>query len=371
MRRTVFNLLWLALGALLAIALLEAVLRFLPVTMGIYRTTQFERWPLQNAEPHLPYANSHTWALLNTHRGLTNNYGHIAPFDYKKNSHPILVIGDSFVESLMNDHADTLQGQLGEKMGTPESVYGLGVSGLSASDYVALSRLARDEFKPVAAVFLVTDGDFSESLGQRLGNYFLTPTGQTFELDYAPLQGDTFMKRIRKSVGDFALYRYLQVNLQFAPKNLVNVFQKQKEPAVQVHATPSPEKIRAQQKVADWFLAELPSALGIPPECIVFLVDSDRYAIYKADLASPRKDSPQVRQHFITRARQLGFKLRDLDPVFRQLYAQNQTKFDHWPMDRHWNKVGHGVGANEAYRLLFLDGQTRRQPCLANQHAAQ
>lgn len=361
MQRIFSRLVWLIVGAILAVTLLECVLRLLPVSMGLYRTDQFERWPLQNSEPRLPYAYSISWSMLNAHRGITNNYGHIAPFDYKKGSHPILVIGDSFIESLMNEYADTLQGQLGKKIAAPESVYGLGASGLSASDYLTLSRLARDEFSPVAAVFLITDGDISESLGPHLGYHFLVPDGETLKLGYTPLQGESFMKRIRKLIGDISIYRYFQAHLQFSLDNLVNVFKSQAVPAVAPNR--ALENIDGQRKVADWLLAELPAGLGLSPECIVFLMDSDRYAIYKPKLASPRKDNPEVRQYFIEQAQKLGFKVSDLDPVFRQRYAQDRTKFDYWPIDRHWSRVGHGVGADEAHRLLFASGQPQQRTC--------
>jgi hypothetical protein len=351
MRLTLFRILWLGLGALLALFLLEIVLRLLPVSMGLYRTTKFEHWPLQSSEPRLAYAHSYGWNMSNAHRGTTNNYGHIAPFDYQQNSHPILVIGDSFVESLMNDYPDTLQGQLGQRIGAPESVYGLGVSGLSASEYVALSRMARDEFKPAAAVFLITDGDFSESLGPRPGHHYLVPAGDVLKLHYAPLKDKSLMKKVREAIGDIAIYRYFQVNLQFSPENMVKGFQP--KAAEQIPIARTPVNTINQAMVADWFLSELPLALGLPPGCIVLLMDSDRYAIYKTQLASPRKDAPQVRQRFIAQAQELGFGVIDLDPVFRQLYAQNHIKFDYWPLDRHWNRVGHGVGTDLAYQHLF------------------
>ena len=367
MRHTFSRLRWLALGALTAFALLECVLWLLPVSMGPYRTDQFEKWPLQNSEPRLPYSYSISWSMLNAHRGTTNNYGHIAPFDYKENSHPVLVIGDSFIESLMNEYADTLQGQLGKKMMAPESVYGLGASGLSASDYVALSRLARDEFRPVAAVLLIEDGDLSESLGPHLGYHYLVPDGDGLKQVYAPLHGASVMKRIRKWIGDISVYRYFQVNLQFSLHNVMKVFT---PGTVPITKSDHPAKdSEAQRKVADWLLAELPASLGLAPECIVLLLDSDRYAIYRPEFASARKDSPEVRRYLIEQARQLGFKTSDLDPVFRQRYATTRAKFDYWPIDRHWNKVGHAVGADEAYRLLFAAGE--EQLCLTGKRAVQ
>ena len=353
------------LGAIFTAALLECALRFLPVSMGLYRTGQFDTWPLHNSEPRLPYAYSISWAFLNPHRGTTNNYGHIAPFDFVPGSRPVIVIGDSFIESLMNDYGDTLQGQLGQIINSPRSVYGLGVSGLSVSDYLALSRLARDEFSPAAAVFLIVDGDFSESLGPHSGHHSLVPEGGALKAVYEPLTGESTAKKIRKWVGDISLYRYFQVNLQFtlaqtwAPLSA--------GPVAKVKPESSAKNGAFQRQVADLMLAELPEDLGLPPQCIVFLMDSDRYALYKPGQASVPKDSPEVRRHFIDEALRRGFKVSDLDPVFKQRFAQDRAKFDHWPVDRHWNRVGHGVGAQEAHRLLY--GQGQQQVCLAGQQA--
>ncbi len=357
MQRVVSKSVGVFLGAAFVAVLLECILRFAPVSMGLYRTEQFDKWPLQNSEPRLPYAYSISWAMVNAHRGITNNYGHIAPFDFQMGSRPVLVIGDSYVESLMNDYGHTLQGQLGQKIGSPGSVYGLGVSGLSASDYLVLSRLAREEFNPTAAVFLFVDGDLSESRGPHPGHHSLVPDGDKLKPVYAPFIGESTAKKIRKSVGDISLYRYFQVNLQFSVDKIWN--RVMSEPTAKILENSHASDGNYQRKVADLLLDQLPEKLGLPPECIVFLMDSDRYALYKSELASPPKDSPEVKRYFIGEANRRGFKVSDLDPVFRQRFERDRVKFDHWPVDRHWNKIGHGVGAQEAYRLLYSpDHQT-------------
>lgn len=368
MGRALSRLLWFGLGIVLALVLLEIVLRFLPVSMGMHRTTEHARWPLQNTEPHLRYTYSIGWGMLNAHRGTTNNYGQVAPFDYRRDRRPVIVIGDSYVESLMNPYEDTLQAQLGQRIGAPEAVYGLGVSGLSASDYVGLSRLARDEFAPAAAVIVVTDGDLSESLFARTGNYSLAPERDGFRLNYDPLRGESLATRVRKVIGDLSLHRYLQANLQFSFDPLWERLRRDDT------APPPPairpfEDVALQKKVADWFLAELPGSLSLPPECVVLLVDTDRYAIYKAELASPRKDTPAARQYFVERARALGFRVSDLEPVFRARHAEDHAKLDHWPIDRHWNRLGHGVAADEAYRLLVRQAEPPGRACLAGKRS--
>src|SRR5262245_25464961 len=166
------NLLSFGLGVVFTAVLLELILRAFPVPMGLYRSQDYHRWPLVNYEPHLVYTSSMSWEMRHARHGATNNYGHLAPFDYAAKSHPVLVLGDSFVNGEMNWYRDTLQGQLGEFIAQPHSVYGLGADGLSLSDYLAVSKMAAAEFEPRAAVVLVVDGDVSESLLPQLGHYF-------------------------------------------------------------------------------------------------------------------------------------------------------------------------------------------------------
>jgi hypothetical protein len=355
------RLVWFAAGVVLSFALMEAALRLMPVSVGLHRTTDGLRWPLQNTDARLTYSYSTSWAMLNAHRGVTNNYGHVAPFDYRKDSRPIVVLGDSYIESLMNDYRDTLQGQLGEMLGAQEAVYGLGASGLSASDYVALSRMARDEFSPSGAVILITDGDLSESLLPGVGNYYLSREPDGFRLRYEPVRGDSLGTRIRKIVGDIAVHRYFQVNLQFSLDRVASFFEPAR-PASQ--RTGRSNTDLSQRAVVDWFLAELPGSLGLAPECIVLLLDADRYGIYRREAASTPKDDPGLRRYLVERAGALGFKTADLDPLFRERYLLNHIKFDHWPIDRHWNRVGHGVAASAAHQLLFQSADTQRA-CLA------
>lgn len=367
MHRSLVRLAWLMAGAFLALSLLGLVLQFLPVSTGLRRTDDSARWPLQNTPPHHAYAYSITWAMLNAHRGVTNNYGHVSPFDYRKESNPVVVIGDSYVESLMNDYADSLQGQLGRMIDKPESVYGLGVSGMSASDYVALSRQARDEFRPAAAVYVVTDGDLSESLIRRQGAYFVAPRDGVLSLDYIPAPGEGSGSRLRRFFADLSIHRYFQINLQFSLDKVLNVFGQDVSEDERAGAPGS--SLADQRKVADWFLAELPPSLGLPPRCVALLVDTDRYAIYHASLASPRKDAPAAREYLLERARQLGFMVSDLDTVFRGRFTRDHVRFDHFPIDRHWNAVGHAIGAQEAYRMLFRKASGGQDACLTSDKA--
>ena len=249
----------------------------------------------------------------------------------------------------MNAYPDTLQGRLGSLLGEPQSVYGLGVSGLSISDYLALSHLARDEFKPRAAVIVLSDGDISESVFDQLGHYSFSMKSNGVALNYRPLHGDTLFRKIRMSIGDISLYRYMQANLGFSIRRVL-ALPKREAAAAPARSLPSDVRLAP---VVDYFLRNLPTALALPPQCIVFMLDSDRYAIYKPEFASRRLDDTRLRAYFLREASALGFRAVDLDPIFRQTYARDHVKFDYWPFDRHWNVVGHDIAATTAYRLLY------------------
>jgi len=347
------------LGACALLAALECALRVLPTYSGLQPSPALEDYPLRGYEASRPYGYSYGWAMLNAHRGMTNNYGHVAPFDFRAGSRPLIVAGDSYVESLMNDYGDTLQGMLGERLGG-RPVYGLGLSGLSASDYVELARRARAEFAPASAVFMITDGDFVESLSPRPGGWYLARRGDELAPTYVPLTPNPVVQALRKTVGHSALYDYLRGNLKFSPGDVVRALGSghggpSPAMAAAVQSQPAPAANDGRQ-IVDWFLAELPRVSGVAPACTVLLVDSDRYAIYEGRVTLTPKESPEVRRRLLERGAALGFKVVDLGPLFVAEYRRSRLKLDHWPVDRHWNRRGHAVAADAVMAALFSGG---------------
>ena len=161
--------------------------------------------------------------------------------------------------------------------------------------------------------------------------------------------GESVFKKIRMRFGEISLYRYLQASLGFAPENLFKWLRPARPRA------PSRGSV-ARTGCFRWSTRSCASCRrrsALPPRCIAFLLDSDRYAIYKPEQASKRKDNPELHDYFLRQAKALGFRVADLDPVFRRAYARDKIKFDYWPFDRHWNAVGHNIAASKAYQLLF------------------
>jgi hypothetical protein len=366
LRNALFAVVSLVAGALALLALLEVAFRLLPTMSGLEPNADVEAWPLRSYEAVRPYQYSYGWAMLNAHRGTTNNYGQIAPQDFHPGSRPMIVVGDSYIESLMNDYADTLQGILGLRLGPERPVYGFGLSGLSASDYVVLVRQARDEFAPKAAVLLITDGDMVESLAPRAGGYHLARRGTQLTLEYQPLSPNPAMEWVRRHVGRLALYDYLRLNLKFSPGDVFAAVKVGRGSATRAPSAP-PQASSGGRDVLEWFLRELPQAAGVAPSCTVLLVDADRYAIYDASAASEPKDSPETRRLLIERGTELGFHVVDLEPLFRSEYERSRSKLDHWPVDRHWNRHGHSVAADAVMAALFSGATSACTPGLATE----
>lgn len=345
------------LGMVLVLACLEAALRFAPVTRGLFRTVQADRWPLHGYTPHARYAYSMAWDFQHFQTGTTNNYGHLAPFDFVKNSRPVIVLGDSFIEAQMLRYADTLQGQLGRLVGTTVPVYGLGFSGNSIAEYLATASMAREEFQPRAAVTLLHDGDISEAIGARaLHHYFEFKAGR-LEQGYQPSKGVSLARRLREPLGDSALYRYVFGHLKFSPQAIAGALAVEPAPAAG-----QPDQARRQQErvIVERFLDEFAARAGIPARCVVFLIDADRYELYDANYKPVQAvDSPELTQYFLSRASEAGYQVAELRPRFAAHYRKHGQKFDFWPVDRHWNWLGHKLAAEAAYDALI-----KMQRCL-------
>jgi hypothetical protein len=166
------------LGAALTVLALEGVLRLLPIQDGLFAGDPSADWQVHHLIANQHFTFSDAWDLRNVHRGVTNNMGYVAPFDYVPGAKGVVVVGDSFIESVMNRYEDTLQGQLASTLRAAPTVLSFGTAGASLPDYIGLGPMVASRFRPRWVVILVVGGDFVEGFAPGPG-FFRWSTDQT------------------------------------------------------------------------------------------------------------------------------------------------------------------------------------------------
>lgn len=337
----------LAIGALVGVVGVEAILRTLPVSGALRTTAVNARNPVIRFEPGREITWSRDWNFSLVNRVKFNNYGFVSDFDYDPEAtSPLLaVIGDSYVEALMVPFPETCAGRLAAAL-PGARVYPFGRSGAPLSQYLVFAEYARTTFRPDAVAIVVVSNDYDESLvryGRKAGMHqFLDRGDGGLVLERSDLERGPLYAWARRS----ALARYLAVNL-----NLLNLGSTMR------HAIQGPPDRRgresASKRAVDAFLARLPAAAGLAPDRITFVVDGVRPALYGGGEGTRAEDGYEdaMRRYFMRHAAQRGYAVIDMEPLFVERYRMHGQRFE-WPHDGHWNALGHGVCADALLRSL-------------------
>lgn len=342
-------LLSVAAGLVLTVLLLELVLRVLPVTgKGVYGAELDPSWPMHHMIPNSSYTYSAGWNLTNFHQGTINNMGYVAPFDYEAGTSAAIVLGDSYIESLMNNYDATLQGRLARM--TEQPVLQFANSGGSMPDYLAVAKLVAQRFQPQWGVILLSEGDFVEGFTPNNGYYSWDET----QNPPVKLIGHEEERSVLAKVGrQLALVRYVRYNLRANFKRLIHA-----EPVLppgQEKAACEPVNLSASDaRLVDAFARQLPGAFGLDPSRIVLIFDADRKTMYgpgPREQRCPTRDSA-AQQLLRERARAQGMHIVETDPVFSEYYARTGRKLDYSPVDWHWNGEAHRLVAEEVASII-------------------
>ena len=341
----------LVAGIMGTLLFLEVVLRLLPVLSGTYAADPRPTWPIHTMIPNTRYTYSTGWNLQNIHRGRINNYGYASPMDYQPGRGGIAVFGDSYVEALMNEYADTLQGSLNEYLKRPHKVMSFGMSGAEMPDYLGAAALVRDRFAPEWAVVVITLGDFTRGFSATPGYFEWAP-------DRSPpirLKPEIHRSALSKWVRTVALIRYLRGNLSLRPSELVRL-RRGSDAAAGIGSCQPEVLSKEDESLLEAFAKELAPAAGVDPGHVILVFDSDRKAIYAGQSAAQRQGCPQraslANERLKALAAQSGLHVIDSDPVFRRHFSAGLGPVDRAPIDAHWNPAAHGLMAQEVARII-------------------
>jgi hypothetical protein len=337
------------LGIAGALLVLEGLLRVLPVFGGLFAADPRPEWPIHTLIPNGQYTYSSGWNLQNVQGGRINNYGYLSPEDYRPGSGGIAVFGDSYIESVMNAYADTLQGALSEHLRTPRTIMNFGTAGAELPHYLGAADFVAREFNPEWAVFLITAGDFTRGFKADSGYFYWKPDRDP-PIAFKP---EPHRSELTKFVRSLALVRYLRGNLSFQVGNMVQ-WRRNVEPP---RKDCKPEVLSKQDEtLLRGFVDYLPGALRLLPGRVVLVFDSDRKAIYagrsqeEALRCAPRATLANERLKELARAH--GMHVIDSYPVFQEYFRLHGRPLDRGPFDAHWNPTAHGLMAREVARII-------------------
>ncbi len=342
--RAVFGL---VLGVAGATFLLELALWLLPVQDGIFSADSDVAWPVHHLVKNSELTFSSTWSLQDVVRGRTNNFGYVAPFDYERGQKAVVVLGDSYVESMMNPYEETLQAVLGRALGPDVAALNFGISGASLPDYTGIASLVRRSFDPVWVVVLVTEGDYVQGFSPQPGHFLWSerPAGDS------RLVADAQRSALTKTVRRLALVRYTRGNLRLTSAGLFH-----SRPSTHVAAC-VPETLSAddRDRIRSYVRA-LPRDYGISAQHVVIIVDSEtkRHSLYDSRSVAPECPSrdAEALAMLAAEAERTGINVVDTGPIFEQHYRATGVRVDHSPADFHWNGVGHKLAAEGVLRAM-------------------
>lgn len=328
----------IGLGFLGVMIGLEIIFQILPVTTGLgYQKIAQADPVLRTSVPFVKHSSD--WKFHQVQTRKVNNYGFPDDLDYQPNSHPIAIIGDSYIQSLMLPYTDTLQGQLGQLLqGSNHPVYSFGVPGYSLAGYIGSAEYASKVFQPEQFIFLLTKGDITDSFSnETAGSYFLN--SNNLAIEFEPNKSSKINQFLLQS----ALMRYLILHLQFTPDAVLKFDNYQS--AHLVEKTPDIGQISTR------LLDYLEQKSTVRPDNTTFIIDCDRDKIYQHQ--PPLQTSPGNQLTvFAQIARDRGYRTIDTLPIFTNEYQQSHRRLDFKPLDIHWNRQAHQLVAEAVYPVI-------------------
>ncbi|NHQ90921.1 hypothetical protein [Janthinobacterium lividum] len=329
----------IGLGVAATALALEIFLQCMPVVSGLRMENTSSAVPFNRYLPRQHYVYSHGWAMANARRGATSQQGYNNSADFQDGA-AVLVVGDSFIESLMLNYPDTVQGRLDKVLGG--SVYAAASSGNGLADALEMVRYYQPRLHPRNVVLFVDSGDLSDMLAPApRGHSNFVVSGQGVAVVHNPYTES----KIKRLVSYSALARYVYYNLKLSDWIM------SKMRSGQSGGVAAADAAAARGDVLEYYLTQLRQVGGGEATRFIFLVDGDRNALYGSGSAKPLWHGDD-REFFMDRVRKHGFAVVDMQPVFAQHWALRRERMDFLPMDGHWNKVAHGLAAQQILPLL-------------------
>jgi hypothetical protein len=369
-----FRVVAVASGVVITALALEVVLQLLPVSDAQHRLAVNDADPVLRFEPNRSAMWSRKWNFELANRTRTNNAGFVCDFDYDASADsPLLaIIGDSYVEAVMVPFVETGMARMAEALrGDGARAYAFGVAGAPLSQYLAYAEHTRDRYRPRALAIVVVGNDFDESLLEYKStpgyHYFTETSDGKLVLQRVDFEISLVKRLARKS----ALVRYILIHLELTtmPRKLRGLFSKKDMLTTYVGNTfydADSTRVADSRRVVDAFLDELPARSGLAPSRILLVLDGMRPHLYGEETLKMADGSyvDLMRRYLSGRAVREGYEVIDMQPQFIEHFERFGRRFESFPVDAHWNSLGHelffeAMMRSQVVKALRADGEGR------------
>ena len=295
----------------------------------------------------------------------TNDIGQFSDIDFQtflkneNNKIQLLAIGDSFVEALQVKNASSFHGILNKfRTDNLKEIIStsIGSSGMAFPNYIASLKYANEliDLKNVIIAFPIILNDFDESFqqyavkGRRrgLGQFYFVEESKNLNFVPYPKKQTLSQKSIDFILKNSTLSRYLVYNLEMliTINRGLKLFTKQISPVSNLESDNKDkiERSRLGEKAIDIFIANLKDIRKTKYERdrTFLIIDSDRNSIYTKQKLDENSFYETMRRKIINKAKENGFKVIDMYPIFKEDYIIRKKRFDSI-YDGHWDEYGH------------------------------
>ena len=365
LKKILFPIISVLFGIFLSVALLEVILRVLPVrdslmTLPVNSTNPIIRF---KEDRDVIWSNGAYFSIITKKH--VNNYGFLNDQNYTTDdkSSLLAIIGDSYVEAAQVENNNSMHGILSQKTVGKGRIYSFGASGSPLSTYLAYANYANKEFNANAIAFIIVGNDFDESLTKYKnapGYHYFSDESDRLDLlrkDYQP----TLVKKLSRHS---ALIRYLALNMKLNWRSIEKIFNNnagnvEEKFVGNTRADFDEARISDSKRVVDRFFEELPLQTGLGSDKILFAIDGMRPHLYNSTTLMKANGSyfDLMRKYFIKVAMNRGYEVIDMQPIFIKKHKSEGIRFE-FSSDGHWNEAGHllvaeKIEASAVYRALF------------------
>lgn len=352
--RILVNLLTILTSFFFIILILEIFFRFMPVINSIYWGVINQDNPVLRHTPNTIITYSKDWNFKYKTNRKVNNYGFLNDQSYiqKSKNFKISVIGDSYVETLLNSYENTFYGKLENSFKSHANVYSFGVSGAQLSQYLFWIEYVNENFNSDLFIIPIIANDFDESFYKykkaRGFHYF-----DEKKIDGSLYLVDREYSLIRKLIFKSSLFRYIFFHLNIgdilrnAKIDFINFFSDQKTNKRyigNVVAKVSEEQEKDGYLATKLFFKKL-NQINSDNKPIIFILDAIRPSIYDPNgLDQNAIDSfwNKMRIDFKKNAKENGYLILDMQLIFQNHFKKYKNFFE-FKTDGHWNDLAHSI----------------------------